>query len=153
MRKSNKKARLCTLYPYILSFIIVGGIYITIEILFRKIIGSTPTHYTMFILSGTSGAFCWYLSQIHTTTWQYWILKPIANGLFITLGEIIIGFSRLYIFHLPRIWHYGTLDILGIVSLTWSLLWCVLSVPIILCMERVYRYYIYKKQNKHIGGK
>lgn len=119
--------------------------------LFRKIIGSTPTHYTMFILSGLSGAFCWYLSRIHTTTWPYWMLKPIANGLFITLGEIIIGFSRLYLFHLPRIWHYGTLDILGIVSLTWSLLWCVLSVPIILYMEMIYRRYLYKQiKNKYM---
>ena len=141
-----KKFKKSNFISYILSFIIVGSIYITIEILFRKIIGSTPTHYTMFILSGLSGAFCWYLSRIHTMTWQYWMLKPIANGLFITLGEIIIGFSRLYLFHLPRIWHYGTLDILGIVSLTWSLLWCVLSIPVILCMEMIYRRYLYKQK-------
>lgn len=146
-----RKSKKFNFISYLLFFIIVGSIYIIIEILFRKIIGSTPTHYTMFILSGLSGAFCWYLSQIHTTTWQYWILKPIANGLFITLGEIIIGFSRLYLFHLPRIWHYGTLDILGIVSLTWSLLWCALSIPVILCMEMVYRRCLYKQtKNKYM---
>lgn len=54
------------------------------------------------------------------------IIKALLAALFITMMEFIVGYVYTYILDTP-LWTYGTLDFMGIISLSWSGLWWLLS--------------------------
>ena len=65
------------------------------------------------------------------------IIKAIIAGCCITLYELITGLVFKFILNNP-LWAYGGINFLQIISLKWSLLWCLLALLIML-VARFYK--------------
>lgn len=103
---------------------LLGGIgYYILESIFRILVDHGDTHWTMFILGGLAAAA---IFAIDDYTKYSLLTKAILAGAAITAMEFILGYLYTYILHSP-IWTYGTADFMGIISFTWSLLWCGLA--------------------------
>ena len=121
------------------NIFIGGGLcYYIIEVAFRRIIGSNPTHWMMFVVGGLS------LLAIVTVDDKIRcpiVLKALISGGIITMIEFVIGYIYTYILNDP-IWRYGTADFMGIISLTWSMLWCGLALFILICRRLIAKFTI-----------
>lgn len=112
---------------------LLGGIgYYILESIFRILVDHGDTHWTMFVLGGLSVVT---ILAIDDYTRYSLVTKAILAGAAITAMEFILGYIYTYILHSP-IWTYGTADFMGIISFTWSLLWCGLSL-LVLMIKRI----------------
>ena len=117
---------------YIKRFLLGGVGYYILESIFRILVDHGDTHWTMFILGGLAVVAIFAIDDYT----KYSILtKAILAGAAITAMEFILGYIYTYILHSP-IWTYGTADFMGIISFTWSLLWCGLSL-LVLMIKRI----------------
>lgn len=119
----------------------IGGIlYILLEI-----VVSGTTHWTMFILGG----ICFYLVGLIGKKLSKRIsllMQGLIGGFLITILEFISG----YILNIKlgmNIWNYSMLEynILGQISLEFFLIWCLLSVIIIITNDWL-RYWIFNEE-------
>jgi hypothetical protein len=115
---------------YIYEFLIGGRGYYCVEIIWRVCISKQGVypHWTMFILGGLSLIL---ICQIDNRLRCSIVLKAILSGAGITLMEFCLGSFYKFVLHSP-IWTYGTADFMGIISFTWSLLWCGFSLLVII---------------------
>ena len=108
---------------------LLGGIgYYILESIFRILVDHGDTHWTMFILGGLSVVAIFAMDDY---TKYSLLTKAILSGVIITTMEFMLGYLYTYILHSP-IWTYGTADFMGIISFTWSLLWCGLSLLVLI---------------------
>jgi uncharacterized membrane protein len=116
-----------------LQFLLGGFGYYTIESIYRALLHRGRPHWTMFILGGLS--LVWILFVDKKIKCSI-VIKSILSGVVITSMEFILGYYYTYILHTP-IWTYGTADFMGVISFTWSLLWCGLAL-IVLIIKRLF---------------
>lgn len=124
-------------FEYPLAFLFGATLYAILEIMFRGF-----THWTMFF----AGGIC-YISLYHFFTFNnnlpLW-KNCLAGALIITGIEFVFGF----VFNIMlgwRVWDYSRypLDILGQICLPYTLLWLILSAPIVWIAKRMRSYYKY----------
>ncbi len=113
---------------YIRLFFIGGALYFLMEYVFRTTLDRGDTHPMMLVLGGLSlVSICLIDDKLKCSI----LIKAILGGLSITLFELLIGGFYMYILHDP-IWFYGTAAIFKVISVTWSMLWCALSLLVLL---------------------
>lgn len=104
----------------------VGGAtgYWLIESLWRYVTNRGFYTHPIMALIGGIAVLSMYCLEKHTSI--HIIIKALLAALFITMMEFIVGYVYTYILDTP-LWTYGTLDFMGIISLSWSGLWWLLS--------------------------
>ena len=135
------------LKPAIL-FSVGGTVYLLIEVLWRALRGSTPTHWTMFIVGGLCFIFCGSINELFD--WDMLIWKQMlicAAG--ITTIEFISGIIINIIFKL-NVWNYSNLplNVMGQVCLLYSFLWFILSFAAI-ALDDWLRYLLFDEEKPH----
>jgi uncharacterized membrane protein len=116
------------------TFIFGGSLYYLAEVVFRLIVNHKSPHIIMFFIGGLSllTILC-----IENYLKINLIIKAIIAGGCITLYELITGLVFKFILNNP-LWAYGGINFLQIISLKWSLLWCLLALLIML-VARFYK--------------
>lgn len=113
----------------VLSQFCLGGIgYYIIETIYRTLLHRGLTHWTMFIIGGLSLIVILNIDEHYRLPM---VVKALWSGGIITCMEFILGYIYTYILHKP-IWTYGTVDFMGVISLTWSLLWCGMALIVLM---------------------
>ncbi len=120
---------------YIRCFFIGGAFYFLLEYVFRTTLGRGDTHPMMLVLGGLSlVSICLIDDKLKCSIF----IKAILGGLAVTLFELLIGGFYMYVLHDP-IWFYGTAAIFKVISVTWSMLWCALSLIVLLALRLLAR--------------
>ena len=120
----------------VFQFLIGGLGYYLIETVYRTLLHRGNVHWTMFVIGGLSLIV---ICDIDTYKIPL-IIKAIWSGGVITAMEFIVGYIYTYILHKP-IWTYATADFLGIISFTWSLLWCGLALLVLIAKRIISKRY------------
>lgn len=111
----------------------IGGIgYYIIEIIWKMVIhnGSWP-HLSMIVLGGLSLIL---ICEIDDRLKCFIVLKALLSGAGITLMEFCLGCFYKFVLHNP-LWTYAVADFMGIISFTWSMLWCGLSLIVLIAKK------------------
>lgn len=122
---------------YSLITLIGGILYWCLEAT-RKllVIGIFFTSPWMILIGGLSVLGIYLINKYIKTNIIY---QSLISGLWITSLEFIFGGFFTYVLHSP-LWTYGTAQFLGIISFTWSLLWCGLSFIAIIILNFIKKY-------------
>ena len=128
---------------------VVGGItYYTIEVLWRFMCGSNPTHWSMFIIGG----LCFFLIGAinENISWDMPLLFQVVIGTIIILTlEFFSGCILNLWLHL-NIWDYSNqpLNILGQVCLPFAFAWAGLALFAIV-LDDYLRYWFFGEERPH----
>lgn len=136
------------LSKYLLLFLIGGSIYITIEILWRKLMGSTPTHWTMFILGGLCFLLIGEINEF--LSWETPVWKQCAIGTVIVLAlEFTFG-CILNLWLGIGVWDYSDtpFNILGQISLPFAVAWYFLT-ALAIFLDDWLRYWLFGEEKPH----
>lgn len=134
------KEKILRVIKYIVLFLIGGAAYFGIEILWRGY-----SHWTMFLLGGLCFVIVGALNN--WLPWEMDIEKQAGIGvIIITVLEFIVGVIVNLVLKW-NIWDYSLLpfNILGQISLPFTLIWIVLSAAIIVVDDWV-RYKVFKEE-------
>lgn len=124
---------------YYRQFLFGGLAYFTVETIFRKIVNHRPPHLIMFIVGGLA---CIMIYAIENNLKVNLVIKAILSGIGITFMELCVGCFFKFVLN-DILWQYSGLNLFGVISLHWTLLWCGLSLLVILL------YRVFKKLIKH----
>lgn len=129
-------------------FCIGGTIYITIEIIWRLIMGSHPTHWTMFILGGLSFILIGCINEYLSWDTPFWIQCFIGTLIVLAL-EFVFG-CILNLWLGLDIWDYSNspLNILGQVCLPFAIAWYFLTAFAIVADDYL-RYWLFNEEKPH----
>ena len=128
---------------YPLVFTIGGLAYWCIEAC-RKFFytGIFYTSYWMILIGGLAILSIWLINKyVKTTLFQ----KAVLSAISITGIEFISGSIFTFLLKNP-LWTYGTLDILGIISLSWSFLWFILSYIVLVILYLIKNFVLNKRK-------
>lgn len=127
------------LIKYIFLFFVGAGLYIVIELLFRG-----HSHWTMGILGGISFISIGLINEIFEWNTPL-LLQCVIGGEIITIYELIAGII-LNIWLGMGIWDYSHMpfNILGQISLPFTLAWCGLSL-IGIILDDYLRYWFFNE--------
>lgn len=135
------------LKPTIL-FGVGGTVYLLIEIIWRALRGSTPTHWAMFILGGLCflaiGAINEYLS------WETpFVIQTFIGTSIVLMLEFIFG-CILNLWLGLGVWDYSDtpFNILGQVCLPFAVAWLFL-VGVAIVLDDYLRYWLFKEEKPH----
>lgn len=130
--------------PFIL-FIIGGLVYISIEIIWRYMVGSTPTHWTMFVLGGIIFLLIGGINEYISWETPLWLQCVIGTSIILLL-EFVFG-CILNLWLGLHIWDYSQLpfNILGQICLPFAFAWYFLS-AIAIILDDYLRYWIFKEE-------
>lgn len=134
------KEKILRVIKYIVLFLIGGAAYFGIEILWRGY-----SHWTMFLLGGLCFVIVGALNN--WLPWEMDIEKQAGIGaIIITVLEFIVGVIVNLVLKW-NVWDYSLLpfNILGQISLPFTLIWIVLSASIIVVDDWV-RYKVFKEE-------
>lgn len=128
------------IFKYIILLIIGGSAYCGIELLWRG-----HTHWTMLLVGGLSFIFCGCLNEVFKWKTPIW-LQMLICSCGITIIELISGIFINLVFKL-NVWDYSNLpfNILGQVSLLYSVAWFFLSVVAIVVDDWL-RYWLFNEE-------
>lgn len=123
--KSLKNGYKVTLYKNIIIFILFGISYVILELLYRG-----HSHITMFFVGGLCGLLIGLINEV--TPKMPILLQMLLGSVIVTFIEFVTG----YILNIKlglHIWDYSNLrfNILGQISLLFSVLWFFLSFIVI----------------------
>ena len=130
------KAR--SFFIYVLIFVIGGLSYCFLELLFRG-----RTHLSMFFAGGASAVMLHIIAtKSSAPAWKKWIVAGAA----ITTMEFIVG-AVVNLRMRLAVWDYShmPMNLLGQISLQFSVLWVVLAIPVIWLFERIQKIYNTKR--------
>lgn len=129
------------LKPTIL-FSIGGGIYISIEIIYRFLMDRPPTHWAMYVLGGLAFLLIGALNEHVAWEIPFWIQDLVGTTITLLL-EFIFG-CVLNLWLGLTVWDYSTLpfNILGQVCLPFALIWAAL-VAIAIVLDDYLRYWLF----------
>lgn len=119
----------------LLHFLIGGTCYFLSELIFRAIVNHRPPHITAFIMGGLALTFILFIEEKLKANL---LVKALMGGAFITILELVIGSYYKFIKHDP-LWIYGGITFYNIISLRWSLLWCGLTLLLLLCYRLIHK--------------
>lgn len=131
------------LKPVIL-FSIGGGIYISIEIIYRFLMDRPPTHWAMYVLGGLAFFIIGELNEHIAWEIPFWIQDFIGTAV-VLLFEFVFG-CVLNLWLGLDIWDYSNLpfNILGQICLPFALIWAVL-VAIAIVLDDYLRYWLFNE--------
>ena len=132
-----------------LSLFMVGGtIYITIEVLWRYIRGSSPTHWTMFLLGGLAFLLIGSINEYFPWKMPFW-LQDIIGTAIVLMAEFVFG-CVLNIWLGIGIWDYSNMpfNILGQICLPFAFAWSLL-VAFAIVMDDYLRYWLFGEEKPH----
>lgn len=123
-------------------FCIGGTIYIFIEIVWRYVRGSTPTHWTMFVLGGLAFLLVGGINEYLPWNMPFWLQDIIGTGIVI-VAEFIFG-CILNIWLGLGVWDYSNapFNLLGQVCLPFAFAWIFL-VAIAIVLDDYLRYWLF----------
>lgn len=129
----------------IILFLIGGGIYITIEIIYRYLMNRPPTHWAMFVLGGLVFIMVGALNEHIPWTMPFGI-QVLIGTLITLLLEFIFG-CILNLWLGLSVWDYSNLplNILGQICLPFALIWAVL-VSIAIILDDYLRYWLFGEE-------
>lgn len=133
---------------YLLLFIIGGTVYITIEIIWRKLMGSHSTHWTMFILGGLCFLLIGEINEFLPWDVPFWQQCAIGT-VFVLILEFVFG-CILNLWLGLGIWDYSNtpLNLLGQISLPFAVAWYFLAALAII-MDDWLRYRLFGEEKPH----
>lgn len=123
-------------------FCIGGTIYILIEIAWRYARGSTPTHWTMFVLGGLAFLLVGGINEYLPWNMPFWLQDIIGTGI-VLVAEFIFG-CILNIWLGLGVWDYSKapFNLLGQVCLPFAFAWIFL-VAIAIVLDDYLRYWLF----------
>lgn len=123
-------------------FCIGGTIYILIEIVWRYVRGSTPTHWTMFVLGGLAFLLVGGINEYLPWNMPFWLQDIIGTGI-VLVAEFIFG-CILNIWLGLGVWDYSNapFNLLGQVCLPFAFAWIFL-VAIAIVLDDYLRYWLF----------
>lgn len=129
----------------IILFCIGGVLYITIEIVWRKIVGSHPTHWSMFVLGGLSFIVIGSINEYLPWEMPFWLQTTIGTACVIIL-EFVSG-CILNLWLCLDIWDYSKMpfNILGQIYLPFVLAWAFL-VAFAIILDDYLRYWLFHEE-------
>lgn len=124
-------------------FVIGGGIYSLIEILFRGY-----THYSMFFVGGICFIIIGFLDEVYTWDMSF-ISQMVISSIIITIVEFVSG-CILNLWLGLNVWSYYHMpyNLLGQVCLLFTNLWFLLSAIGIL-LDDWLRYFLWHEEKPH----
>lgn len=129
----------------IILFLIGGGIYISIEIVYRYIMNRPDTHWSMFILGGLVFILIGAINEYIAWEIPFWIQDFIGTSIVLIL-EFIFG-CVLNLWLNLEVWDYTNMpfNVLGQICLPFALIWCVL-VAVAIVLDDYLRYWIFGEE-------
>lgn len=129
------------LKPTIL-FSIGGGIYISIEVIYRFLMDRPPTHWAMYVLGGLAFLLIGALNEHIAWDIPFWVQDLVGTAITLLL-EFIFGCVLNLLLGLS-VWDYSNLpfNILGQICLPFALIWTVL-VAIAIVLDDYLRYWLF----------
>lgn len=126
-------------------FAVGGSIYILVEIIWRSLRGSTPTHWTMFILGGLCFVLIGAINEYLSWDTPFW-LQAIIGACFVLVLEFIFG-CILNLWLGLGVWDYSDtpLNIMGQVCLPFAIAWVFLS-AIAIVIDDFLRYWLFGEE-------
>ena len=126
-------------------FCVGGSIYITIEVLWRSMRGSDPTHWTMFILGGLCFLLIGAINEHLSWDTPFW-LQSIIGAVGVLLCEFIFG-CVLNLWLKLDVWDYSDqpLNILGQVCLPFAFAWILLA-AVGIVLDDYLRYWLFGEE-------
>ena len=136
------------LIKHLLLFVGGGAIYITIEVLWRKLMGSHPTHWSMFILGGLCFVLVGWINEFLSWNTSIWKQCAIGTAIILTL-EFIFG-CVLNLWLGLDVWDYSNspFNILGQVCLPFAVAWYFLTALAII-LDDWLRYWLFDEEKPH----
>ena len=122
-----------------------GSIYIIIEIIWRAMRGSNPTHWTMFILGGLCFILIGAINEHLPWEMPIW-LQAIIGAIGVLILEFIFG-CVLNLWLKLNVWDYSNepFNILGQVCLPFAFAWMILSMVGIV-LDDYLRYWLFDEE-------
>lgn len=136
------------LYKNLLLFVTGGGIYVTIEIIWRAIMHSTPTHWAMFLIGGLLFLILGGLNE-----WIPWEVPLVRQCLIGAIVIVVVEFVSGCILNLwlgLAIWDYSdkALNIMGQVCPQFAIAWFFLAGAAII-LDDYLRYWLFGEEKPH----
>lgn len=132
------------LKPFVL-FVIGGTLYIGIEVIWRSLRGSFPTHWTMFLLGGIAFLLIGAINEFLPWETPIWKQMLIGTGI-ILIVEFDFG-CVLNLWLGLGIWDYSDMpfNILGQICLPFAIAWFFLSAAAIV-LDDYLRYWLFGEE-------
>lgn len=132
------------LKPFVL-FVIGGTLYIGIEVIWRSLRGSHPTHWTMFLLGGIAFLLIGAINEFLPWETPIWKQMLIGTGI-ILIVEFDFG-CVLNLWLGLGIWDYSDMpfNILGQICLPFAIAWFFLSAAAIV-LDDYLRYWLFGEE-------
>lgn len=115
------------------QFALGGGLYLTIEAIWRHARGHTAPVFATFLLGGGACLLGVALARVPLRGWRRYVLLPLAGGVLFTAYEYAFGYYYRAVHHV-LLWDYRgmpfTFD--GLVNLQFSLAWVGLALFLLL---------------------
>lgn len=130
--------------PFVL-FCIGGTVYIVIEIVWRKIMGSHPTHWSMFVLGGLAFLVIGGINEHFPWEMPFWMQTAIGTASVLVL-EFVFG-CVLNLWLGLNVWDYShtPFNILGQVCLPFAFAWVIL-VAVAIALDDYLRYWLFGEE-------
>ena len=130
---------------YLLLFFIGGTIYITIELIWRWLLHSSPTHWSMFILGGLSFLLIGEINEYLSWDTLFYIQCLIGTTIVLIL-EFIFG-CILNLWLKLNVWDYSNqpLNLLGQICGPFAFLWYLLTAVAIVIDDYI-RYWLFNEE-------
>lgn len=136
------------LYKTVILFIIGGGFYLLFEVLWRAMMGSNPTHWTMFFVGGLAFILVGGINE-----WLPWGMSLIKQSLIgtgiILLTEFISGLI-LNLWLGLGIWDYSDkfLNVCGQICPQFAVAWFLLA-ALAIVVDDYLRYWLFGEEKPH----
>lgn len=136
------------LYKTVILFFIGGAIYLLIEMLWRTIMGSAPTHWAMFFVGGLSFVLVGGINE-----WIPWELSLVKQSLIGTAVILLVEFVSGCILNLwleLGIWDYSDkfLNICGQICPQFAFGWFLLA-GVAIVLDDYLRYWLFGEEKPH----
>lgn len=130
---------------YLLLFFIGGTIYIIIELIWRWLLHSSPTHWSMFILGGLSFLLIGEINEYLSWDTLFYIQCLIGTTIVLIL-EFIFG-CILNLWLKLNVWDYSNqpLNLLGQICVPFAFLWYLLT-AIAIVIDDYIRYWLFNEE-------
>ena len=105
---------------HLICFLIGGGVYLLIEVIWRILYERRATHPIMMIPAGTVLAIIWYLDN---RKWNIF-LNALIGMLIVVSFELVIGLTAIHVFD-THLWDYGGIpgEFMDVICPRWSMIW------------------------------
>lgn len=127
------KNKICKLLQYIFLFLFGGILYYFIEIIYRKIFNSAPSHYSMIIVGGLLFIIIGLINEVKLLKKMPLIQQMILSTIIITAVEYVAGLI-INVYLDLNVWSYSNLpfNLHGQICLLYSTIWFFFSIVPIL---------------------